>query len=420
MKYSGYLEKEPCLSLIGSKLVVLILSSTLSFCYSIVFAEYKLTPIFHSSIGKLAPLEFYPIAVTVDQDGYVYLVDLYRKTIQKRSPDGTLLAEFATDALWPRNIAIDENENLYLIDSFQSSCKVMKYSPEGELLKAWGYPSNSAGGFGYPQGIAVNGNGQIIVIDGMTQISAFDRNGLLLWNNMETISPEGRLKDPQAVAIGQDDSIFVADTSNRRIAVFDCSGTFMGAIGFDVLWTPVGIAIASDGSILVHDRRQYFADIGISQIYKFSQKGELMSSWGHKGRGSGELWEAHGVAIGPDDTLWVAGYHGHNVISYDLDGTLLHEWNDNKIVGGEFAQVYGTTIGEGGNAYVVDFWNQNTHVFDRYGNFLFLWGERGQGDGQFFNFPRHTATDSVGNIYISDDREIRKFDNPTTQVSLTK
>jgi DNA-binding beta-propeller fold protein YncE len=372
-------------------------------------AQYNLTPVFHSSIGKLAPLEYYAIAVTVDQDGNVYLVDLYRKTVQKRSGSGDLLLEFSLQDKWPRNVSIDHYANLYTIDAL--GCKVRKYSPEGDLLLTWGSKSDLPGGFHYPQGIAINQLQQVIVVDDTTQISAFDGEGTLLWNNMDTVFPSGKLKRPQAVTVGPDGFIYVADSGNNRIAKFDSEGNFVKALNSTTtLQAPVGIAVASDGTILVHNRKQFLDNVGEPQIYKFSPEGELLLTWGKKGRGAGELWEAHGIGIAPDDTLWVAGYHGHNVVHYDLHGNLLDEWNDHNIVGGKFAQVLGTAVGKDGKIYVVDFWNQVVQVFDRYGNFEFMWGERGQGNWQCFNFPRYMNSDHDGNIYVSDDHEVRKFD----------
>jgi sugar lactone lactonase YvrE len=388
---------------LGTGIIFYLLTPILS-----VSANNFPKPVFQSHIGLLKPLEFYDIAVTTDINENIYLVNLFKKTIQKRSKNSDLVFEFSLHDTWPRNVTIDSVGNLYTIDSVE--CKIRKYSKNGELLLYWGDKKSQPGGFVYPQGITIDNQQNIIVIDGVTQITKFDTEGNMIWNNMNYPTNEGVLKDPQAVVIGNNGHIIVADTGNDRIAEFDDSGNYITSIGSEILTAPVGVTTSPNGDIFVHDRKQFLTDVGYPQIYKFTSQGTLLSSWGNKGHDPGELWEAHGITIGPDNSLWVAGYHGHNVVRYDLNGDLIDEWYDNNIVGGEFAQIEGARVGNNGRLYVVDFWNQNIQVFDRYGEYISTFGERGQGDGQCFNFPRFTASDLDGNIYISDDREIRKFD----------
>jgi DNA-binding beta-propeller fold protein YncE len=60
--------------------------------------------------------------------------------------------------------------------------------------------------------------------------------------------------------------------------------------------------------------------------------------------------------------------------------------------------------------YVSDSSNHRVQKFDGAGGFLLQWGNSGAGTGQF-SFPRHVATDSVGNVYVADtnNHRIQKF-----------
>ena len=369
--------------------------------------DYNLTPYFYNTIGKIEPLDYYDVAITGDKNGNIYSLDLYRRQIKKMSNSGELIAEFSLEKGWYRNITVDDAGNLYVVDAL--GCKIRKYSTYGELLITWGEKNDQPGGFSYPQGICIDSMQRVIVVDGKTQITAFNQEGVLLWNTLDTVPVNGKLNGPQAVAVGPDGNLYVADTGNRRIVKFTSEGNFIKVIKQDLV-APVGISVASDGSIVVHCRKQLLSQVGEPQLYKLSPDGNLLLSWGNKGREAGQLWEAHGIFIGHDDTLWVAGFQGHNIVHYDLNENILEEWDDHNIAGGEFSQFKGAVVGKGGKLYLTDFWNHIVQVFDRYGNFQFWWGDRGQGDGQRFNFPRYTAYDENGNIYVSDDREIRKFD----------
>jgi sugar lactone lactonase YvrE len=212
------------------------------------------------------------------------------------------------------------------------------------------------------------------------------------------------------VAVGPDNSFYVADGTHNRIVRLNENGEYL------LEWTteirnPVAIAVSQQGDVFVHCRRQNFKHVGLDQIYKFTADGDLISSWGAKGPERCELWEAHGMTLGNDNTLWVAGYHGHNILNYDLHGNILGCWGGGEVEPAGFAEVFGIGVDSQGNSFVVDKWNQVIQKFDRHGNFLRMWGMRGQGDGPVFNFPRYAHIDSNDRFYVCDDGFIRIFDS---------
>ena len=75
--------------------------------------------------------------------------------------------------------------------------------------------------------------------------------------------------DPYGIAVGSGGNIYVADTGNNRVQVFDPSGVFQSTFGSfgsgnGQFSDPYGIAVGSGGNI-------YVADTGNSRVQVFSQ-----------------------------------------------------------------------------------------------------------------------------------------------------
>jgi DNA-binding beta-propeller fold protein YncE len=94
-------------------------------------------------------------------------------------------------------------------------------SPEGQIVRQFGSPGDSAGSFSRPKGIAIDSTGNIYVNDSlMDAIQVFNQNGdLQLVFGRNGIEP-GQFWMPSGLYIDKLDQIYVADTYNRRIQVF--------------------------------------------------------------------------------------------------------------------------------------------------------------------------------------------------------
>ena len=78
-------------------------------------AAYDFEPVYIGSIGEFAPLDLYPVAVAFDGT-FSYEVDQFRLSVRKRDLSGNLVYEFPLEAVWPRDIEVDSNGNVYTMD----------------------------------------------------------------------------------------------------------------------------------------------------------------------------------------------------------------------------------------------------------------------------------------------------------------
>ena len=131
---------------------------------------------------------------------------------------------------------------------------------------------------------------------------------------------------------------------------------------------------------------------------------------------------AHGICVGPDDTIYCADNMDHTVRVFRPDGTLVRTLgtagvaSDTGFVAwtspveraaGPFNMVTNACPGPDGRLYVSDgYGNAAIHVFDPDGAHLFSWGEPGTGPGQF-RLPHGLVIDRTGRVYVADRENSR-------------
>ena len=146
----------------------------------------------------------------------------------------------------------------------------------------------------------------------------------------------------------------------------------------------------------------------------FDADGNFLDSWGE-----GVFTNAHGLTLGPDDTLYCTDDGGHTVRQCTLDGKVLMTIG----VPGEPAEPYGghpfnrcTHVAldpKTGDLYISDgYQNARIHKYSPDGKLLFSWGSPGTDPGEF-NIPHNIATDRDGYVYVADreSHRVQIFDS---------
>jgi DNA-binding beta-propeller fold protein YncE len=155
----------------------------------------------------------------------LYVVDTLHHNVFMLSPAGAYLGAFGMHGSgpgqfnFPTNIARDRDGRLYVTDTM--NFRVQMFDAEGEFLGAFGRPGDGAGDFDKPKGVALDSAGHIYVVEGLSDVvQIFDRTGRLLLAFAGSGSGEGQLWLPTGITI-VDDLVYVADSANRRVQVFE-------------------------------------------------------------------------------------------------------------------------------------------------------------------------------------------------------
>ena len=173
-------------------------------------------------------------------------------------------------------------------------------------------------------------------------------------------------------------------------------------------WREVA-AVAVDGSDNV-----YVFNRGEHPMMVFDSDGNFIKSWGE-----GVFTRAHGVSLGPDNTLYCSDDGDHTVRQCTLDGKVLMTLG----VPGEPAPLFSgdpfnrcthTALDpKTGDIYVSDgYGNSRVHKYSPDGKILFSWGAPGTDPGEF-SIAHNIVTDADGYVYVADreNHRIQIFDS---------
>ncbi|MBX3450132.1 MAG: ATP-binding cassette domain-containing protein [Planctomycetaceae bacterium] len=177
--------------------------------------------------GKLGsgPGDFlYPVALTQDADGNLYVCEYGgNDRIQKFRPDGTYLATMGASGTGkgefqrPSGIAWRDGQ-LYVADAFNNRIQV--FSEEGEWLGFLG--GDSAAELDYPYDLARAPNGDVLVVEYRAgRLTRLDSEGRLLGRFGTTGASVGEFQTPWGLAVDGNGGILICDTGNRRLVKLD-------------------------------------------------------------------------------------------------------------------------------------------------------------------------------------------------------
>jgi DNA-binding beta-propeller fold protein YncE len=141
---------------------------------------------------------------------------------------------------------------------------------------------------------------------------------------------DGEFNYPVGVAVASDGSVYVADEGNDRIQKFTSEGVFVSKLdtegtGDRELYSPRGVAVASDGSVYVADTANH-ADRWNHRIQKFTSEGVFVSQWGTNGMADGQLDWPTGVAVASDGGVYVADMGNKRIQKFTSVGVFVSQW----------------------------------------------------------------------------------------------
>ena len=272
-----------------------------------------------------------------------------------------------------------------------------------------GSPILTINGVNDPRGVVVNQKGEVVVTESDC-VSVFSPNGKKLQSFGSVGYDQGQLNNPWGVAVDGEGNILVVDTDNHRIQKFTASGLFLCAVGTQgegplQFNEPMYIAFnATNNKIYVTDDQNFRVQVLNSDL-------TFSNTFGKKGSGRGQFNGIRGIACDSTGNMYVVDTYNHRIQVFTAYGKFLRMFGKPDTYENRFqffTADFGTTsscgklkdpfdiaIDSSDIVYVSEFHNHRVSVFTSKGQFMssFRVG---------FEWPYGLAVDDSGVVYVCD------------------
>jgi len=246
-----------------------------------------------------------PYGIAVSSDGRVFVSDTAARRVFTFDPDAktvTFVGESGTAKLTkPIGVAIDDEGKVFVADATLN--RVFAYAPDGSMALAIGHEDELKA----PSGLAADrANKRIYVADAaLHHIVCYSTvDGAVIRTIGERGFEPGKFNFPTNLFVDAKGRLYVTDTLNFRIQVFDADGKLLSVFGTQgdtggSFNRPKGVGVDSDGHI-------YVADTSFNNFQVFDPEGHLLLYVGSAGHEPGEFYLPAGLYVDALDRIYVA------------------------------------------------------------------------------------------------------------------
>ena len=278
-------------------------------------------------------------------------------------PKLLLTLGFGTDAKFknPIGIAIDSENNIYVVDS--GNAQVKKFDSTGKFLLLWGSVGTGYGQFKNPTGIFADQNYIYVADTGNARIQKFDKSGNFVYSWGTFGDEPGMFRTPVALAASKLGDLFVSDSGQNKILVFDSNGQYKDEIRS--LLTAAA-KFSSTNYITFDSKNSFYVVSDDNRVLQFSEIGTFIRSFGTTGEKDGQFNKPSAIATDSRGNLYVTDTDNHRVQKFDSRGKFLVSWGSLGTGPVQFKEPVGITVDSKNSVYVVDRANDNVQKFAQY------------------------------------------------------
>jgi sugar lactone lactonase YvrE len=241
-----------------------------------------------------------PNGIAVDSKNLVYIADSKVRAIfmvNVETGEYSMIKN-GSDAKfeWLIGLAIDDSDRLFAADSGKRHVLVFdkNHKIEGAISESMKAPG----------GLAIDNENRLLYVTDAEQdlVLVYDVDPpfklirkLGKPGTEHTSTAPGEFAKPTGVAVDQDGNVFISDTWNNRVEVFDADGTFIRTFGEagdgpGYFARPKGISIDGDGHVWVADALQ-------DRVQVFTPEGRLLIYMGEPGLLPGQFQSLANVMV---------------------------------------------------------------------------------------------------------------------------
>jgi DNA-binding beta-propeller fold protein YncE len=246
-----------------------------------------------------------PYGVAASKDGRVFVTDTVARRVFVFDPQArsvSFIGEKGPGKISkPVGVAIDDADRVFVADATLN--RVFGYSPDGQLAIAIGHD----GEFENPSGLAIDRQQHVLYVADAKKHQIFSYStvdGSLIGTIGKRGVEHGEFNFPTNLSVDRQGRLYVADTLNFRVQVFDRAGAFLKSIGIQgdgpgALNRAKGVGVDSEGHV-------YIADSSFNNFQIFDADGQILMFVGTPGSGPGEFLLPAGLFVDSQDRIYVA------------------------------------------------------------------------------------------------------------------
>ena len=255
-----------------------------------------------------------PRSIAVDRDDNVYVCDMTGR-IQKFDSDGNYLLQWQMPEIErgrPKGMALDHEGNIVVVEPHYS--RINHFTPKGRLLSQWGQHGPERGELSFPRAIAIAPDGSAFVSE-FQIVERLQKFGLARDSVQIEIRGAGQgqceFNRAEGLSLDYAGNLYVADSCNHRVQVFDCNGVFLRAYGSagtaqGQFSYPYDVRVDGKG-------RQYICEFGNSRVTVLDADDQVLEIIGGAGSAPGQFNNPWSLALDSKGNLYVADSQNHRV-----------------------------------------------------------------------------------------------------------
>lgn len=225
---------------------------------------------------------------------------------------------------------------------------VQTFHASGEFIARWGTQGADPGQFNNPLNVAIDGGGTVYVADtNNNRIQIFDREGHQegAWT-WDAEDPD-RVMLPAAIRFDTDDVVRVLDYAGGKLRTLSSSGAVVATLVLSETDGAIDFALGSDG--------QFFGTRTVlDQVAKFGAQGNLLKTWGTSGTGQGQFDRPWGIAVDSSDNVYVTDTRNSRFQVFSSDGEFRLEWGEPGLEPGKFGTPFGIALDANHRVFIAD------------------------------------------------------------------
>ncbi|MEZ4572365.1 MAG: NHL repeat-containing protein [Thermomicrobiales bacterium] len=310
-----------------------------------------------------------PAGFTIGPDGSFYVADTGNNRVKVFTPSGSMIRTIgepgAGDGQFSliSDVAVHENGNVLVAD--QETSRIHMFDPAGEFIFSWGVEGAGDEGFESPAALEIDEAGRVYIVDtGNHRIQVFTTDGEYIRTIGEEGTEPGQLLGPRDVTAGNDGhiyvtthqvdpyvhkftgdgefvdrwsgdergtfadprgldvdaagNIYVADSSDGAIEIFDATGAFAGIWQDEQIGKPIDISVQAE----------YAYVVAFERITKLTLDGEILTTWGEPGSGDGEFGGGVSIDVDSQGNVYVSDYYNYRIVKFTTDGEFITAWGE--------------------------------------------------------------------------------------------